>query len=229
MDIIIGRDSDTSKLRLSVDKKIKLLGTEGSVPISVSRQHCSLTVNSDGTFRIKNLKSQNCTFVNGVQVESKIVKEEDVIELGADHYLLNWNFVTEMVPKIVDISYLQYVWEQYTKDTLALTVKERKANSLRSGTGLLTMIAIAVSFILGKEQAGTLYLLLYGLAISLSLAFFIKSMFDAGKIPKERQALTEKFQHDYTCPNCGRYLSQPYSQVKLFDRCPYCKTMFKSS
>ena len=222
MDIIIGRDQDTSKLRMIVDKQGKLFGTQGSVPLSVSRQHCSLTVNPDGTYIVKNLKAQNCTFVNGVPVE------EDVIELGTDHYVLQWDFVREMKPKIADIRHLQNVWDQYNKDILALTVKERKANSLRSGTGLLTMMAIAVSFILGKEQAGTLYLVLYGLAISLSLAFFIKSIFDAGKVPKERQALTEKFQRDYTCPNCKRFLSQPYSQVKLFDKCPYCKTTFRT-
>ena len=227
MEIIIGRDKQTSKLRMSIGQQIKLFGTNGSVPLSVSREHLSLTVNADGTYKIKNLNAQNSTFVNGVSVESKTVTEKDSIELGADLYVLDWSYVNELKPKVADIRHLQGVWDEYNKGELELKVKERKANALRSGTGLLTMGAIAVGFILGREQAGAIYMILYGIAILVSVLFFVKSLRDAGKIPQQRQQQKDKFQHDYTCPNCGRFLSQPYDQVKLMDNCPYCKVMFR--
>ena len=228
MEVIIGRDPETSRLRMSVaGHQSKLFGTNGSVPTSVSRQHCSIVINADNTYRVRNLKAQNVTFVNGTPVESKQVTEKDTIELGADHFVLEWSDIQELKPKIVDIRPLKKVWEDYNKKVLNMTVKERRANSLRAGTGLLTMGAIAVGFILGREEAGALYAILYGAAIMLTLAFFVKSLIDASKLPKEKQKMTEKFQHDYTCPNCGRFFGQPYDQLKLYDGCPYCKTMFR--
>jgi hypothetical protein len=227
MEIIIGRDKQTSKLRMSVGQQAKLFGANGSVPLSVSREHLSLTINPDCTYNAKNLNAQNSTFVNGVSIEKLSVTEKDSVEMGADHYPLDWSYVRELQPKIADISHLQEVWDEYNKNELDLTVKERRANALRSGTGLLTMGAIAVGFILGKEQAGAIYMVLYGVAILISALFFIKSLVDAGKIPQQRQKQKEKFQHDYTCPNCGRFLSQPYDQIRLMDNCPYCKVMFR--
>ena len=103
MEFIIGRDAESSQLKISADKQSKLFGAKGSVPGSVSRQHCSLTINADNTYLVKNIKAQNATYVNGVAVESKVVKEGDSIELGVDHYMLDWSFVNEMKPKMADI------------------------------------------------------------------------------------------------------------------------------
>lgn len=228
MEVIIGRDAETSKLRISVaGQQSKLLGTNGSVPNSVSRQHCSIVINADNTYRVKNLKAQNVTFVNGTAVESKQVTEKDTVELGADHYVLEWAYILQLKPKVVDIRPLKKIWEEYNIKVLNMTVKERRANSLRAGTGLLTMGAIAIGFVLGREEAGALYAILYGTAILLTLAFFVKSLIDASKLPREKQKMTEKFQHEYTCPNCGRFFGQPYDQLKLYDSCPYCKTVFR--
>ena len=227
MEIIIGRDAETSQLRITVGSQSRLFGTLGSVPASVSRQHCSLTRNSDGTFTMKNLKAQNITLVNGLAVEQKNVSERDTLELGNDHYPLDWGFIGQIMPRMADIRPLQQVWEQYQTDLLALTVKQNRFNALRAGTGILTMVAIAAGFIIGKEESSTLYVVLYSVAILLSLGFFVKSYIDAGKVPVERQRLSERFQHDYVCPCCGRFLSQPYDQVRLLDQCPYCKAQFR--
>ena len=42
MELIIGRDPETSKLRISVGQQSRLFGANGSVPSSVSRQHISI-------------------------------------------------------------------------------------------------------------------------------------------------------------------------------------------
>lgn len=227
MELVIGRDADTSKLTIAVGQQKKLTGAQGSVPKSVSRIHCSIAFNPDGSYELKNLNAQNTTYVNGVPIENKRVTEKDVVELGEDHYLLEWSLISQLKPKVADIRPLQKIWEQYNKDTLSLTVKQNKFNALRTGTGIITMGAIACGFVIGRENSGVIYIILYGLAIFLSLTFFIKSYIDASKLPKERMKLTQKFQHDYVCPQCKRYFSQPYDQLALNDNCPYCKAMFR--
>jgi len=226
MEIIIGRDAETSKLKLTEGKQNKTFGANGSVPQSVSRQHCSLTLNDDGSYQLKNLNAQNVTFVNGVPVTSKRVKETDVIEMGNDHFPLEWRIVNEIKPKVANISHLQVVWEEYDRACEEINIKERRINSLRSGLGILSMGAIALGFVIGRENAGLLYVLLYGTAIVLSVGFFIKSMIDAAGIPKKKKELTNQYKHDYSCPNCGRFLNQSWDQLKLYDSCPFCKVKF---
>lgn len=228
MEIIIGRDEETSRLSVVIEQKKQLVGTAGSVPKSVSRQHCRIAINADGTYEIKNLKAQNVTYVNDVAIETKRTTEKDVVELGADRYLLDWALVRQFKPIVADIRPLKKVWDDYNKETLSLTVKQNKFNSLRTGTGIITMVAIASGFIIGREESGMLYTILYSVAILLSLTFFVKSYIDASKLPKERQELTRRFQKDYTCPHCKRYLSQPYDQLALFDKCPYCRAAFRT-
>lgn len=227
MEIIIGRDTETSKLSVTIGQQKVLTGTEGSVPKSVSRSHCKIVINADGTYEVRNMKAQNVTYVNDVPIEVKRVTDKDVVELGDDRYLLDWAMVNEFKPKVADIRHLKHVWDDYNKETLSLTVKQNKFNALRTGTGIITMVAIASGFIIGREESGMLYTILYGLAILLSLTFFIKSYIDASKLPKERMKLTQKFQRDYACPQCKRHFAQPYDQLALFDQCPYCRAAFR--
>lgn len=227
MEITIGRDAETSKLAIAVGQQKRLVGTQGSVPKSVSRPHCRVTFNADNTYDLKNLKAQNVTYVNGNPIESKKVTEKDVVELGEDRYLLDWSIVSQFKPKVADIRPLQKIWMKYNQETLSLTVKQNKFNALRTGTGIITMVAIASGFIIGREESGMLYTILYSVAILLSLSFFIKSYIDASKLPKERMKLTQKFQHDYVCPQCKRHFSQPYDQLALNDNCPFCKAYFR--
>lgn len=227
MEVIIGRDSDTSKLAITIGQQRGLVGKQYSVPKSVSRQHCCIIINADDTYDVKNLNAQNVTYVNGIPVESKKVTEKDMVELGEDHYLLEWSIIHQLKPKVADIRPLRRIWAQYNRDTLSLTVKQNKFNALRTGTGIITMAAIACGFIIGREESGYIYTLLYSVAILLSLTFFIKSYIDASKLPKERMKLTQQFQNDYACPQCKRHFSQPYEQLILNEECPYCKAVFR--
>ena len=52
MELIIGRDASTSQLRITMGQQSKTFGSAGCVPMTVSRQHCSLTINPDGSYRI---------------------------------------------------------------------------------------------------------------------------------------------------------------------------------
>ena len=222
MDIIIGRDTQSGGLLLTVDGKDQVAATPGSVPSGVGTQHCRLTINN-GQMRLKNLDINNYTYVNGQSIESKAITQNDKIELGSGHYLLDWTDLTPHLP--IDIRPLKKVWEDFEADSLELQIKERRFNALRSVTGLITMIAIALSIASGGRNKW--YLLLYGLAIIISLAFFVKAYIDSSKLPQKRQELNKTFQHDYVCPHCGHFMGNlPYDILAQNGSCPYCKKQF---
>ena len=220
MEIIIGRNPKDKKLLLTVDGQGQPAST--SAPVSVGSQHCKLEI-KNGQIQLKNLDINNYTFVNGQIVESKHISKNDKIELGADHYEIDWNIFTPFMP--ADISHLKKVWDDYENDSTALQIKERKFNAMRSVTGIFTMVAITLSIATGGRS--NWYFALYGVAILASIIFFVKAYLDSSKIPQKRRDLTRQFQRDYVCPKCKHSMgSQPYEFLVQSNCCPYCKTQF---
>ncbi len=224
MEFIIGRDANTSQLKISTPHGSKLFGVPSEVPMSVSRQHCKITLDSNLKYHITNIKMTNETFVNGLSVQTKQISETDKVELGSEHYQLNWSYIKEMLPKMADIRPLKAVWEEFDKHRTDQQIADRKFNTLRGATGLITMIAIALSIVLGH---GPIYLFFYGVAFLIALGFTIKAYKDATAIPLKMKKLQDKFNHDYVCPHCGRRFTHAYDELIKMDSCPFCKAQFK--
>lgn len=221
MEIIIGRDTNKGKLLLTVDGNDQPTAIFG-VPPSVETAHCKLTI-VNGQMRLKNLDINNYTYVNGQSIESKAVTQNDKIELGTDHYFFDWNLLKPYTP--IDIRPLQKVWDDFENQNIQLQIDERRFNTLRSMTGLFTMVAIVLSLATGGRSKW--YIVLYGIAIIVSLIFFVKAYKDASKMPQKRQELNKTFQHDYVCPNCGHFMgNQSYDILVQNGSCPYCKKQF---
>lgn len=223
--MIIGRDQQTRKLCVIKDGQPRLYGQPNSVPMDVSRHHISMKPAGDGKWQIKNMNEQNITFVNGIAVESKTISENDKIELGNSHYLLNWDAIIEPKEETVDIRPLKKIWEEYDEQRTENQIAERKFNAARSATGIITMLAIACSLILGH---GPVYLILYGLAIGISLVFTVLAYKKSSDIPRQQKEITKLFQKNYVCPKCGHFMGfQDYDILIQGDACPYCKTKYK--
>ena len=224
MAIIIGRDAQTRQLNVVKDGVAKKFGQAGSVPMDVSRQRISLTPAGNGKWQIKNLNNLNITFVNGVAVEDKIISEGDKVELGNSHYLFQWEAVKEPKVETVDIRPLEKVWNNYDRDNLELDIAERKFNAARSATGIITMLAIACSIIIGHSF---IYILLYALAIGISVMFTVQAYKKSSEVPQLRREIKKRFEQDYTCPKCGHFMGyQGYNILTQNDACPYCKTKY---
>lgn len=225
MEIIIGRDQQTRQLSIVKDGVTKHYGQPGSVPMDVSRHHISLQPIDEGKWKIKNLNEQNVTFVNGIAIESKNISENDKVELGNSHYLLNWDALNEPKEETVDIRPLKIIWKEYDEKKFDSQIAERKFNAARSATGIITMLAIACSIILGH---GPIYIILYALAIGISLAFTCLAYKKSTEVPKQQRELTKRFQQTYICPKCGHFMGfQDYDILVQNDACPYCKTKYK--
>lgn len=225
MEIIIGRDQQTRQLCIIKDGNSKLFGQPGSVPMDVSRHHVSLQPVGTGRWQIKNLNERNVTFVNGIAVESKIISESDKVELGNSHYLFQWSALSEPKVETIDIRPLKKIWTEYDEQRLELQIAERKFNAARSATGIITMLAIACSFILGH---GPIYLLLYALAIVISLVFTYQAYQKSSEVPRQQKEMNKSFQRRYVCPKCGHFMGfQDYDILAQNDACPYCKKKYQ--
>lgn len=228
MDIIIGRDANTSQLRITQGQQSKAFGAIGCVPATVSRQHCSLTSNSDGTYKIVNLKPQNVTYVNGMEVMAKVITERDRIELGPNKFLVSWDWVKNLVPQVVDFRPLKRIWQEYDKHKLDQQIADRKFNSLRGVTGLITMGLIALSIAFPEFRETPLYIGIYSLAILISVGFTYKAYQDSSKGPMRTKELNDDFQRHYVCPHCHHFLGfQSYDVLIQNTACPYCKATIK--
>ena len=193
--------------------------------MDVSRHHISLQPAGKGKWQLKNLNERNVTFVNGIAVESKMVSEADKIELGNSHYLFPWAALQEPKVETVDIRPLRHVWEEYDNQRMDNQIAERKFNAARSATGIITMLAIACSIILGH---GPIYLILYALAIGISVAFTIQAYQKSTEVPQQQRDLNKQFQQHYVCPKCGHFMGfQDYDILTQSDACPYCHTKYK--
>lgn len=225
MEIIIGRDQSTRKLCIVKDGNSKLYGQINSVPMDVSRHHISLQPAGANKWQIKNLNERNVTFVNGIAVESKTISEKDKVELGNSHYLFSWDALQEPKVETVDIRPLKKIWVDYDNQRIDTQIAERKFNAARSATGIITMLAIACSLILGH---GPIYLILYALAIGISVAFTIQAYQKSTDVPKQQRDLNKQFQQRYVCPKCGHFMGfTDYDILVQSDACPYCKTKYK--
>ena len=174
---------------------------------------------------MRNLDINNYTYVNGLAVESKIVTRADRIELGSERYPIDWKAIDAIIPPEADIHHLSKIWDDFDHQNIKLQIDERRFNTLRSATGLVTMLAIVLSLVSGRQSA--LYMSLYAVAIIASLLFTVKAYRDSSKVPLLRSELNKKFQHDYVCPKCGHFMgNQPYDILAQNQQCPYCRVKF---
>lgn len=229
MEYIIGRDANTSQLNIVFGQHSIKIGLPGSVPITVSRQHCQLTIDDNGQMNIRNLKAQNVTYVNGHAIESKSIKGSDCISLGTSQYKLNLTEVLKAIhgkqPKVVDIRPLQRIWNKYNEKQLQMKIKQGKFVALSSGTALITMAAVFLSFLgVGMEVR----MACYAFAAILIMATVIVRWNNATKVPLQQQKLQQWLDNNYVCPNCKHSFSMNYKKLSQYEACPYCKAKFKT-
>ena len=226
MEYIIGRDPQTSQLKVVCGQQSIRLGNPGDVPMTVSRQHCLLTVDN-GHYTIKNLKPQNFTFVNSVPIAQKSVKKSDSVTLGSEKYHIDLaailKAIKQVAPKTADIRPWQALSEEHEQHSLDQVIAERRFNALRSATGLITMTAIILALTVGRN---VWYILLYCVAVFASLFFTIKAYRDSTNVPTKRKEQEKEFRSKYVCPNCGHHFSMPYDELSQYDACPYCMAKF---
>ena len=232
-----------------------IIGRKGTqkTPITdptVSREHCKVTVNTDGTFIIENL-SQSGTKVDGRDIIRSAASLNSRIQLGQSfsatlveligNPLSNNKSTTEAAkatPKVAgqpapqqkqpgvktyNISHLRRVWEDYNQANIDMADRQRRINLTRTGLGIFTMCAMPTIFFIGPVGYA-----LTGIGV-LGNIFSFAGMKNA-ETAEERQRRQDAFDDAWICPNpdCGRtLLAKNYKMlVRNHQSCPYCKCRY---
>ena len=240
MELTIGRESGNHRLMITADDGKKgYYGNVGSVPKSVSREHCKLKVVSPNEFIITNIKPENKTMVNGLAVMQKHITINDRVELGKDNYLLSLAAIVNAFVnwgggggvqggKTYSISHLEKVWNEYNQAKLDAQIKQAKENAISSVSGLFSMAAILAGFFPGVPMG--VRIAIYGIAILLAVYFFYSRVRKASYYPMLYQEIDKKFHEDYVCPNpdCHHFFGyQPFDDLKKNKGCGYCKCGYR--
>jgi len=225
-EIIIGRDGVKNTLKVSTNGK----SVNGDVvPLSVSREHCKLVINDDGTAVIYNLNPRNVTFVNGYPITVPCdIGGNDTVELGGDRYQLDLK--PFKLASVVSISHLKKVWDKFKKSQEKLRISDIRRNALRSITGVFTMGAIVITVVGGENE--TLFIvrvILYVIAIIMILWSVISGFVNAGKRVRIEREMKERFQDRYVCPSCGMFLGfeNRYDMLIRSGQCNRCRAKFR--
>lgn len=229
MDVIIGREAGVPapRLCLKVGTSAKFIGTPGSVPKTVSRNHCRLELMDDGKMRISNVSDQNSLFVNGTEYKTKLITKDDLVQLGSERFNLDIAAVLKVLdgdsakPKVYKVSHLKHIWESYSQAKLDIQIHQGKVNALSAIPGVISMISIALSFIEGLRAV------FITIAAVFALVFAIIRIKNADKVPLRQKELDERFQDEYVCPSCNHYLGYKSYKLVLKDGgCPWCKAKY---
>lgn len=242
MDFIIGREEGVMGGRLRIQslqtRKEYYVGHVGSVPHTVSREHCLLSVNPQtDEIILKNKKIENSTWVNGVEIVLQCIKPEDKIELGGQRFRISlgeiMSAIDAEIPKIFDICHLEEVWQQYHDKKMELQIRERKNSNMRSITAVLSPIAMVCAFVPVpgvQDAANTIRMVLFIVMGVLAFGFFIYGQKNASGYLRKLDDLEKQFHKDYVCPNpsCQRFMgAMPYADlVKSVKMCNVCRCSY---
>lgn len=191
--ILIGREDNGSRLQIAVFKYGKRvyvnIPTISPVPNCVSRlklneqmAHCMISVDANGQMFIRNMKSQNCTFIDGIGVAEKQIYPYNDVRLGQYQYQINLNSIlnqAEILARKIDnsaeisggrtnnqsanngsqpqkqtvnISHLEQMYQYYEDEKAAIMKKKKNLTLMASITPIFTIGGTVLTF--GAKQLG---------------------------------------------------------------------------
>lgn len=248
MEVIIGRDAERSCLKYEVKdgprKGYYMIGAYGSVPRTVSRDHLKLTIDGN-SYRIENLKADNCTFADGLQVFSKVVKPNSRIELGRDRaFLLP---LEEIIMKVsgkmppvalvdpvppngtVSLAPLEKVWLSYKAEREKIFAdRDEKAKKYRIMSSLRLALLGVSSIAAVIIEDSTLRTICAGAAAVVGIIALISALNQGGDpIQILLTKLDEKYKTRYCCPCCGKpFKYKPFDELVYVKVCSSCKCKY---
>lgn len=235
--LTIGRQKPSNVLSVAVNGgKPKTLAS-CPVPSCVSGKHCEIVFeDGSGDMIITNCNSQNVTWVNGLPIDKGRITLNDKVELGCNHFPLDWSVVQKEIeevkktlPQKIDIRFLKDVWGDYKKQQERMQQSQTFINVARTAIPIITIGGVLAGFVLrekGETGQPPFMMVVYGVAIVILVVLFVKSLWDAHRLPKKREELQQKMIADYCCPKCHYFFGfQPYNVLEHnLDKCPGCQS-----
>lgn len=232
MTIIVGRGRSKATQRIEITDP------------TVSREHCWLTDNGDGTYTLLN-KSQQGTVVNGNRVMKTIVTPNTYITLSGTTTLKVADLLPLEAPSspprpvqkpstpTYSIAHLEAVWEDYHETLLDIQRRQRTTTLLRNASPMFTVgsgVIAGIANRMGSQDVCVVTAILAGIGLILMFYSFFKGLSDNSI--DEKEEATELFNSYYVCPNpkCHHFMgNQAYQIVSQHKNCPWCKCKFTTS
>ena len=230
-----------------------IIGRKGTqrTPITdttVSREHCKLTINADGTYTLENL-SINGTFVNGNSIIRTVVTPDTILRLGANFSIAvrdllplqaanikprqaqQQNPLQQFAKPAVDPNQERYemefrklksVYKKYTADKLEIQKEAGMTNFYRMlPMTLMAIVSLGAACIPGL---GALSPVIAVVGLGLLVFSLFKSYNGNRDNPEKLEALNKQFMINYVCPKCGNFLGFiPYENLENKSTCNFCK------
>lgn len=182
---------------------------------------------------IENIKIQNVTYVDGNQVQNKVLTVSSKVQLGTEKIAIPLRQIiqlatgkanTHTVPTF-SLQPMEAVWERYNEEMLQIdidaAIKQKKERKKRNLQGLCSSAGMLFVLI---PQLGYVRFLLMGISVLIMLYFFLKKDDDDITAVKKNN-LRDEFARKYKCPNpeCGKPFGNiPYHQIKFYKKCLAC-------
>lgn len=235
-----------------------IVGRKGTqrTPISdltVSREHCKITIQANGSILLENLSSSG-TYLNGRSVIKTTITSEDVIQLGPQFCirvkdLLPQQATPSNAPKAApapqngpatpnspktgesksyaaEFARLKHVYEKYTSEKIAIQKESSMNNFYRMlPMSIVGLIGLGAMFIPSLRDIAPFT----GVAGIGLFAFSLIRGYNLSKeTPERMQSLNDQFMIDYVCPKCGNFLGFiPFESLKNRGTCNSCKCNWK--
>lgn len=234
MEIIIGREEGARRLHCIAGGREFNIGQAGTVPLSVSRRHCKISVNGSNV-SIENIKEQNVTFVDGNQIFSKGITQSSHIQLGEDKYPVPLQQILQLVGASTvnggdfskelptfSLKPMKTVWEEYDCRRMKIQNDAAKSANKQRLQGILSMLGMCLGFIPGLDPAIRIVIIIA--ALSIAVYFFVRGSIGT-TVQQQLHDLDDEYAKKYKCPNpaCGRpFGAIPYRNIEYNKQCLAC-------
>lgn len=220
-----------------------IIGRKGTqrIPITdvtVSREHCKLTVHPDGIMTLENL-SQSGTSINGRSIIKTNVTPDTIIQLGAQFKIAIKDALPLQPQKVAEkkvektppqdttdytrqFNRLKQVYDKYSAEKIAIQKEAGMANFYRMlPMTLLSLIGLGAAAI---PALGSVAPFIAVTGIGLLTYSLVKSYNGSKDNPERMEALNRQFMIDYVCPKCGNFLGfVPFEMLQNKKQCNLCK------
>ncbi len=218
MTIIVGRGRTKATQRIEINDP------------TVSREHCWLTDNGDGTYTLLN-KSAQGTFVDGKQVVKTTVKADTLIKLSGTTTVR----VADLLPLApppgpvqpdgsegFSVGDLEVVWKQYEDKKRELAHKQHGMGVLVRMPMLFTAATGILSAVLPPEFRPFTIVLTLLSALVMVYGFMKQKSF---VYQDEMDNLNKWMMDNYVCPNpkCRHFIGlKDYRVLRTDKKCGFC-------
>ncbi len=206
MDITIGKSPDNDFIADNAE---------------VSRHHARLLQTADGDYLLEDLQSTNGTFVNGVQIIRKRVKETDNLRFGDTFETTLSDILKAGNDYTKEFAALKGVYDEYVSEKIRIQSSNQFKTRLFQALpfAIPGIIGVLIGF-LGKGSASWFAVCLL-ITVCAPVAGIYLGAKQSAKIPEQLQELTNRFKINYVCPKCGTFLGDvPWESLKKKRKCP---------